>query len=150
LNSSHNNGSPQAIYWKIVGTKTDKTTAASEVRNLRVEIPQAVTIQSPTEGASLPAPNPPEFAFDTNCNVKFQLEVSSLDDFSSSSMMKSFKYKTKDPNAETALSKTLSSSQWSSVIKLVGNGTGYFRIRAWDKLNRESVSEVRSITIAAP
>jgi hypothetical protein len=150
MKSSHNNGSPQTIYWKIVGIKKDKITVTSEVRNLRVEIPQVVTIQSPAEGASLAALNPPEFVFDTNCNVKFQLDISSLDDFSSTSLMKSFKYKTKDPNAETTIQKTLSSSQWSSVIKLVGNGTGYFRVRAWDKLNRESVSEMRLFTIAVP
>ena len=39
----------------------------------------------------------------------------------------------------------LSLGQWTTVKKLVG--TGYFRIRAWDGLNRESVSEVRSFTV---
>ncbi len=52
-----------------------------------------------------------------------------------------------DPYVETALHKTLTSSQWSSVKKLVGTGMGYFRIRAWDPLTRETISEVRSFTI---
>ncbi len=38
-------------------------------------------------------------------------------------------------------------SQWSSVKTLVGTETGYFRIRAWDGISRESVSEVRAFTI---
>jgi hypothetical protein len=147
LTSSHNNGSPQVIYWKIVGQKSDKTSVVSEVRNFRVGIPQAVTIQSPLNGALLPASDPPVFDFNTNCNVKFKLEISSLNDFSNSSMIKSFNFTSKDPNTETALHKTISSSQWSSVKKLVGTGTGYCRIRAWDGLNRETISEVRSFTI---
>jgi len=150
LRASHNNGSSQVIYWKIVGQRADKSTETSEVRNFRVEIPEAATINSPAEAAVLPALNLPVFDFDTNCNVKFSLEVSSLEDFSTASMIKSFKYSTKDPNVETTLQKTLSSGQWSSVKKLVGDGTGYFRIRAWDVLKRETISEVRSFTIANP
>jgi hypothetical protein len=150
MKSSHNNGSPQTIYWKIVGTKSDKSTVASPVRNLRIEIPQSVTIQSPAEEAVLSVLDLPEFVFDTNCNVKFKLEVSTVEDFSSSSLTKSFKYNTKDPNVDTTLHKILKSGQWSSVKRLVGTGTGFFRIRAWDKLNRETVSEVRSFTIATP
>jgi len=33
------------------------------------------------------------------------------------------------------------------VKKLVGAGTGYFRIKAWDGLSRESVSEVKGFTV---
>ena len=69
LNASHNNGSPQVIYWKIVGQRADKSTETSEVRNFRVEIPGAVTINSPIEAAVLPALDLPVFDFDTNCNV---------------------------------------------------------------------------------
>ncbi len=139
------------IYWKIVGQRSDKSTVTSEVRNFRIEIPEAVTINSPIEAAVLPALDLPVFDFDTNCNVKFSLEISSLSDFSTSSMIKSFKYSTKDPTVETTLQKTLSSGQWSSVKKLVeNNGTGYFRITAWDALKRETISEVRSFTIGNP
>ncbi len=34
-----------------------------------------------------------------------------------------------------------------SVKKLLGTGTGYFRIKAWDGLKRETVSEVRSFAV---
>jgi len=33
------------------------------------------------------------------------------------------------------------------VMIRIGEGTGYFRVRAWDGLKRETVSEVRSFTI---
>lgn len=33
------------------------------------------------------------------------------------------------------------------VKKLVGTGTGYFRIKAWDGLKRETASEVRAFTV---
>jgi hypothetical protein len=147
LLASHNGGSAQVIYWKIVGEKPDQTGVTSEVRNFRVGIPQAVTIQTPPNASILPTSIPPAFDFNTNYNGKFKLEVSSLSDFGSSSMVKSFNFTSKDPNVETIFHKSLSASQWSSVKKLVGTGTGYFRIRAWDALNRETVSEVRSFTV---
>ena len=81
--------------------------STSEVRNFRVGIPQAVTIQTPLNGSILPASTPPAFDFNTNCNVKFKLEVSSLSDFGSSSMVKSFNFTSKDPNIETTLHKSL-------------------------------------------
>jgi len=72
--------------------------------------------------------------------------MSSQNDFDSSET-KGFSYSVKDPNVETTLQKTLTSSQWNGVKSLVGEGTGYFRVRAWDGLKRETVSEVRSFTI---
>ncbi len=88
----------------------------------------------------------PTFVFDTKCNTKFKLEISSQDDFDSSKT-KGFSYTVKDPNVDMTLQKTLTSSQWNGVKNLVGEGAGYFRIRAWDGLKRETVSEVRSFTI---
>ena len=147
MTSSLNGGSIRDIYWKLIGTTSDKTTAESDVSDLRIGTPQAVTINAPDNGAVLSSGTLPTFDFGTNCNVKFKLEISSLSDFSDSTKIKGFSYSTKDPNSETALHKTLTASQWSSVKKLVGTGTGYFRIKAWDGLNRESVSGVRAFTL---
>lgn len=147
MTASYNNGSIRDIYWKLIGTTSDKTTAESDVSNFQIGTPQAVTINAPDNGAVLSSATLPTFDFGANCNVKFKLEISSLSDFSDSTKIKGFNYSTKDPNAETALHKTLTASQWSSVKKLVGTGIGYFRIKAWDGLNRESVSEVRGFTV---
>lgn len=145
--SSYNSGNIQNIYWKIAGEKPDKTIEESEVRDFRIGPLHPAAIDSPANGAQLPAGTPPAFSFSINCNTKLKLEFSTLTDFSDSKKIRTISYSTKDPNTGTSLDKTLSSSQWSSVKKLVGTGTGYFRIRAWDGLNRESVSEVRMFTI---
>jgi hypothetical protein len=134
------------IYWKVVGTRPDRTTLESEVWEFRIGSPQPVTINAPPAGP-LPGSTPPIFDFNTRCNVKFKLEISSLDTFSDLKKIKSFNYSTRDPNVDQRLIKTLSSFQWSSVKKMVGEGAGYFRIRAWDGINRESTSETRSFTI---
>jgi len=147
LASSYNGGSIRDIYWKIIGIKSDKTTAESDVSNFQIGTPQAVTINAPDNGAVLSSATLPTFDFGANCNVKFKLEISSLNDFSDLKKIKGFNYSTKDPNSETVLHKSLSPSQWTTVKKLVGTGIGYFRIKAWDGLNRESVSEVRGFTV---
>jgi len=146
LTSSYNEGSSRPIYWMVVGTRADKSTEESEVRSFRVGASQAVVIGSPANGAVLASGIPPTFVFDTNCNTKFKLEISSQDDFDSSKT-KGFSYSVKDPNVEPTLQKQLTSGQWNGVKSLVGEGTGYFRIRTWDGLKRETVSEVRSFTI---
>lgn len=147
MSSSYNNGNIQDIYWKVIGTKPDKTTIESEVRSFRVGKPQAVTLQSPANHTVLPAGTPPTFDFGTNCNTKFKLEISSLIEFGDPKKIKGFSYTVKDPNVNTTLLKTLTAAQWNAVKKLVGSGTGYYRIRAWDGINRESVSEVRAFTV---
>lgn len=61
--------------------------------------------------------------------------------------IKGFIYTVKDPNIETTLQETLSAVQWKAVKKLIGTGTGYFRIKAWDGISRNTISEIRSFTI---
>jgi hypothetical protein len=70
-----------------------------------------------------------------------------LSDFSISTKVKGFNFTVSNPNLVVSLQKTLSSFQWKGVKTLVGGGTGYFRIKAWDGLSRPTVSEVRSFTI---
>jgi len=60
---------------------------------------------------------------------------------------KGFTFTTKDPNVDIVINRTLTSSQWTAVKKLVGGETGYFRIEAWDGIKTETISEVRSFTI---
>jgi hypothetical protein len=134
------------IYWKVVGTKPDKTTLESKVWDFRIGTQQPVIINAPLAGP-LPAATPPTFDFNTKCNVKFKLEISSVNNFSDPKKIKSFNYTTRDPNIDQRLIKPLSSFQWNSIKKLIGTGTGHFRIKAWDGINRESVSEMRSFTI---
>jgi len=41
----------------------------------------------------------------------------------------------------------LSLGQWTTVKRLVGKETGYFRIKVWDGINRETVSETRMFLV---
>ncbi len=146
--SSYNDGSIQDIFWKVVGTRADKSVEESEVRSFRIEESCGAEIISPPDGASLPAGTPPTFVFDTYCNVGFRMEFSPLDDFSDPKMIKGFTYKVRDPNLVRNSMKTLTKVQWTEVKKLIGAGTGYFRLRAWDAIKRETVSETRQFTIS--
>jgi hypothetical protein len=150
LTSSYNMGTIRDIYWKVVLARPDKSTEETEVRSFRIGISQEVTIQSSANGACLPSGTPPTIVFDTNCNTKFKLEISSLNDFSNPSETKGFSYTVKDPNVQTTLQETLTPGQWTAVKKLVDTGTGYFRIKGSDGLNRETASEVRTFFINCP
>jgi len=143
---SDNNGSIQDIYWKVIGTMSDKTAVESEVRSFRIGDAEAVTINLPSDGANLPPAILPTFDFNSNCNVKFRLEFSSLNDFSNPTKIKGFVFTTSDTNLVTALQKVLTKGQWTTVKKLVGSGTGFFRIKAWDGIKRETASVLRSFT----
>jgi hypothetical protein len=147
MKSSSNNGSIRPIYWKVVGTKADKTIVESEVRSFSIGTVAGITINEPLDGAILDPATLPTFDFGTNCNTKFKLEISSLSDFSVSTKVKGFSFTVTNPNLVTSLQKTLSSFQWTGVKKLIGTGTGYFRIKAWDGLSRPTVSEVRTFSI---
>jgi hypothetical protein len=149
MKASNNNGSIRPIYWKLVGTKSDRTKVESDVRSFSIGPPtaQVVAINTPLGGAILDPAIPPTFDFDTSCNTKFRVEISSLSDFSVSTQIKSFNFTVSNPNLVLCMQKTLSSFQWDSVKKLIGAGTGYFRIKAWDGLNRGTVSETRQFTI---
>jgi hypothetical protein len=130
----------------VVGTKADRTTVESGARNFRIGPLEKVILDSPFEGDTVPPNGQPTFVFDTNCNVKFSLEFSPVADFSDPKRLKKFTLTVKDPSVSTSLSRTLTKSEWKIVSNLLGT-KGYFRIKAWDGINRETVSEVRSINI---
>lgn len=146
MTASYNKGSIRDIYWKLVGTKPDKTTSGGDVRQFRIDLPQAVTINGPAPGETFTINPSPTFDFYTNCNVKFRLEFSPLPDFSDLRKIRGYIFSTRDPNVEKEISRTLTYGQWSAVVHLVGP-IGYFRIRSWDGINREMVSETRLFNI---
>jgi len=145
MRSSYNNGYFQNIYWKIAGENQDGAVYDTEVRSIRIEVPLAVTILAPQNGAIFSAP--PTFEFNSNGNTKFKLEISSESGFDDPKKISKFTFTTKDPNLEQVVVRTLTSSQWTAVKKLVGTATGYFRISAQDGIKRESVPDVRSFTV---
>jgi hypothetical protein len=147
LGLSHNNGNSRDIYWKVIGIRSDQSTIESDLWSFRIGSPQRVTIISPSIDAVLPPHVLPTIEFNSNCNIKFRLEFSSVGDFSIPMKVKGFVFTIKDPNVEAVPKRTLNSWQWTMVKKLVGGGTGYLRIKAWDGINRETLSEDYSFTV---
>jgi hypothetical protein len=119
----------------------------SEVRSFRIGDRKEVMIDAPANGATLPSGTLPTFNFSSSCNVKFRLEFSPMETFSVPTKIEAYIFTTANPNVETSLQKTLTKLQWNAVRTLVGKKTGYFRIKAHDGINRETISEVRSFTI---
>jgi hypothetical protein len=147
MSASNHGGVIQDVYWKVIGALPNRSTVESVVWRFRIDLPQLAAINSPADDAILPPAVPPTFAWQTNGNMKFKLEISSLGDFSDSRKIKTFNFTVKNPNVETTLSKTLPLFQWNAVKKLIGAGQGYFRIKAWDGIGRETISERRQFTI---
>ena len=105
-----------------------------------------MVIHTPTVGETLFSSVVPTFDFDSNCNKKFAIEFSSLSDFSDPKKIKTVTFTITNSNSQTTVQKTLPSFQWAGITKLLGTG-GHFRIKAWDALNRETISEVRGFSI---
>jgi hypothetical protein len=147
LGLSHNNGNSRDIHWRVIGIRSDQSTIESDLWSFRIGSPQRVTVISPSMDAVLPPLVLPTIEFNSNCNIKFRLEFSSVGDFSIPMKVKGFVFTIRDPNKEPVLQRTLNSWQWTTVKKLVGGGAGYLRIKAWDGMNRETLSEVTSFTV---
>ncbi len=75
------------------------------------------------------------------------MDISSVGDFSDPDEIKKFTFRIKDPSLTPTVQKTLSSGQSKAVSTLIGTATGYFRVRAWDGIKRETASVIKSFTI---
>jgi len=144
--SYNGGGTIQPIYWEVVGTAADNSTAQTPARQFSVGSASLPTVLSPTAGAILPAAEYPTFIFLTGYNIKFQLEISPKSGFTDKEII-AYTYTITNPNVTPILEETLSSSEWTAVKKLIGTATGYFRIRAWDGINRESDASTQAFTI---
>ncbi len=98
------------------------------------------------EGETFLSGVPPTLDFDSNCSKRFTLEFSLLSDFSDPRKIRSVTFSIAGANSQATVQKTLSSFQWNGITKSLG-AEGHFRIKAWDGLNRKTVSEVRTFRI---
>jgi Zn-dependent metalloprotease len=146
LRASYNFGATRDVYWKIIGTRPDGTFTETEVRNFKIGATQSVTIHTPMEGEVLFSSMVPTIGFDSNWNIKFTLEFSTLNDFSDPEKIRRVTFSITNSNSLPTVQKTLSSLQWAGITKLLGTG-GHFRIKACDGLNRWTVSDVRAFSI---
>jgi hypothetical protein len=140
MKKSYNGDNVRDIYWKVIGKRSDGAKIESAVWRFQVGPTQQVTLISPTNGSPLDSGIAPTFSFNANCNVQFMLEFSPLADFSNPQQVVGFLSSRKDPNEKPVKSQTLGWDQWTAVKKKLGDA-GYFRVRAWDAVSRETVSD---------
>lgn len=133
------------VSWRVVGKRPDKTIFTSEAHSLIIESPNAVENPniSPTSKSSLPT-----LSWVNNCNVKFKVWFGNDSDFT---MKKALPLSLRNPedNGGT-FSRQLTSGQWKSVRKLVGDMSGsaiYWYIEAWDGLKRYSRTDLMNFTL---
>jgi hypothetical protein len=146
MKKSYNGGSLRDIYWKVIGKKSNGSKIESAVWRFQAGPTQPVTPILPPDGTPLDSGIAPTFSFNVNGNVQFVLEFSPLADFSDPQQVVGFLSSRKDPNAKPVKTQTLSWDQWTAVKKKLGEA-GYFRIRAWDAIKRETVSGTTPIQI---
>jgi len=125
------------VFWRIVGTRADKTKVVSDFSSMIIEPAQAVGTPSisPTKKGELPV-----LSWENNCNVKFKVW------FGNEGLEKkvSLSFSVKSPGDNGGvLTKTLKSSQWASIRKLVDDQSGstiFWYVESWDKLKRPSAT----------
>ncbi len=130
------------VYWQVKGKRADRTTTLSKASSLEIEQPEPAGDEalSSTSKSSLP-----KLSWDNNCNNKFKVWFGSDLQFSNK---KSFSFSLKNP-AET-FEVGLTSSQWGSIRKLVGDATGatiYWYVESWDGLGRYAKTDVNSFVL---
>jgi alpha-tubulin suppressor-like RCC1 family protein len=135
-----------AVYWRVVGTKANKETVTSDVRMIWIGGGQEVGSPeiSPTQKSSLPT-----LSWENRCGKKFKAWFGNDSSFTKKSSL-SFSV-TSPMDNEGEFEKELTSSQWTAIRKLVGDGSGatlYWKVESWDGMNRYAVTEVMSFVLA--
>jgi len=126
-----------SVFWRIVGTKANKTKVVSDASTIIIEPAQAAGDPniSPTK-----KPEPPVLSWENNCNVKFKVW------FGNEEYEKkvSLSFSVKNPGDNGGIfTKTLKPSQWASIRKLVDDQSGstiFWYVESWDKLKRPSAT----------
>jgi hypothetical protein len=139
------------VYWRTVGQKQNNSKVESNIFSFEVQGAEAVSDPqiSHTSKTTLP---PPDLSWDNNCNIKFKVWFGNDPDFKKSEVRKTaLSFSTKDPNANQGIfTGELTSGQWSSIRKLVGNQTGsaiYWFVESSDVLGRKRSTEVMSFLL---
>jgi hypothetical protein len=132
-----------SVYWKVVGTRSDNTKDTSNICSILIEAAHEVEDPeiAPTSKGSLPT-----LSWSNQCNMKFKVWFGNDIQFSKK---KSFSFTLK--NLSESFSKDLTSSQWNSIRKLVGDATGgtiYWYVESWDTLGRHAKTELMRFVLS--
>jgi hypothetical protein len=127
------------VFWKVIGTRSDKTTVTSDTFSVLIDPPQAVgnpTITNPSKSSI------PVLSWDNNCNIKFKVWFGSNANFSKKTSV-SFNIQTPNEN-EGVFGDSLNSSQWLTVQQLVGKVIGsaiHWYVESRDGASRRIISQ---------
>ena len=130
------------VFWRVVGTRADKSVATSNVGSLIIQAPQPVGSPniSPTSKAKLPT-----LSWNNNCNIKFKVWFGGDPAF-----VKKYSLSFTIANPATPFSKPLSTAQWTAIRKLVGDISGstiYWYVESWDGSGRYAKTGVSTFTL---
>jgi hypothetical protein len=133
------------VYWRVVGTRMNRSIATSKVCSMGVE--PAPTVGNPsisdTRKSSLPT-----LSWENNCNKKFKAWFGSDSSFVKKA---TFAFNVMNPTDNGGvLTKILTSGQWMAIRKLVGDVSGstiYWYVESWDGLGRYSKTAVMNFVL---
>lgn len=135
------------IYWRVVGTKADKTVVvSSSFHSFSIEAPKAAgsPVIAPTNITGIPT-----LSWENNCAIKFKVWFGSDESFTKK---KALAFNIANPNDNGGVfTKQLTSGQWTSIHKLVGSKPGekiYWYVESWDVVKRYQKTSVDRITLS--
>jgi hypothetical protein len=138
-------GSEGTVYWRVVGTRANRTKFTSEFQSIIIDTAQAVgnpNISSTSKGS------PPELSWENNCNTKFKVWFGSDEQFTKK---KTFAFNITNPNDnEGEFMKVLTFGQWMAVRRVVKDTSGstiYWYVESWDGLKRYNKTDVMSFVL---
>jgi hypothetical protein len=143
VSASASMGGP--VFWRVIGTRSDKVEVISGTLSIFIEPLQPVGNPTITDTSkeSLPV-----LSWENACNIKFKVWFGNNAFFSKKT---SLAYNIKDPNANGGVStKTLTSSQWTTIQNLVGKISGstiYWYVESWDGVNRRTITQPNGVFV---
>jgi hypothetical protein len=127
------------VFWRVVGTRSDKTLVNSGTLSLQTANPQPVGNPAITDTSKSSVPT---LSWENNCNIKFTVWFGNNPFFTHKT---SVAFNVKDPTENGGLfTKSLTSSQWTAVQSVTGRVTGsvvYWYVQSWDGTNRQVVTQ---------
>ncbi len=127
------------VYWRVVGTRSDKTLVSSDTFSLQIETGQPVGNPRITDASKSSLPT---LSWNNNCNDQHRVWFGNNPYFTHKT---SITFNVKDPTANGgAFSETLTSSQWTAVQNVTGRVTGsvvYWYVESFDGTQRRVVTQ---------
>ena len=133
------------MFWRVVGTRSDKTSVISDTLSVFIDPVQAVgnPMITDTSKSSIPS-----LSWENNCNIKFKVWFGNNPYFTHKTTV-TFNIKDPDDNGGV-ITKPLTSTQWTAVQSVTGRITGstvYWYVESWDEENRETITQPNGVFV---